>query len=234
MKSGPVKPFLLLSIRAEPEAAAEEQAAFVRCLDVGPRPTLQRRQLGPKTPLDCKLDLDDWSGILLGGGAFTGLRPRGDQVARLSDRAEADLRDLLDDVVAADFPFLGPATASARSARMRAARSTRAHPEGVGPLAVDLTDAGPARPALRRPTRPLRGVRRPQGVAVGGPRHVTVLATSATCPVQAFRVGANVYATQFHPELDLSGLCTRINIYATFGYFEPSLAADLCAAAAAR
>ena len=53
------------------------------------------------------------------------------------------------------------------------------------------------------------------------------LATSAACPVQAFRVGKNVYATQFHPELDLEGICTRIEVYKDAGYFDPSLAETL-------
>ena len=53
------------------------------------------------------------------------------------------------------------------------------------------------------------------------------LATSAACPVQAFRVGQNVYATQFHPELDLEGVCTRIEVYKDAGYFPPSEAETL-------
>ena len=48
------------------------------------------------------------------------------------------------------------------------------------------------------------------------------LASSETCPVQALRMGDNVYATQFHPELDLEGIETRIDIYAGYGYFDPS------------
>ncbi|HEX5086571.1 MAG TPA: glutamine amidotransferase, partial [Nocardioides sp.] len=47
------------------------------------------------------------------------------------------------------------------------------------------------------------------------------LAGSAACPVQAFRMGSNVYATQFHPELDLAGIITRTEAYRHFGYFEP-------------
>src|SRR3712207_8824058 len=39
------------------------------------------------------------------------------------------------------------------------------------------------------------------------------LASSPSCPVQAFRVRTRVYATQFHPELDLAGLATRIQVY---------------------
>ena len=45
--------------------------------------------------------------------------------------------------------------------------------------------------------------------------------------MQAFRVGANVYATQFHPELDLEGICTRIEVYKDAGYFDPSAAETL-------
>ncbi len=36
-----------------------------------------------------------------------------------------------------------------------------------------------------------------------------------------FRLGRNVYATQFHPELDLDGIVTRIHAYASYGYFGP-------------
>ena len=63
------------------------------------------------------------------------------------------------------------------------------------------------------------------------PEHAVLLASSAACPVQAFRVGANVYATQFHPELDVAGLCTRVDVYKHAGYFEPDQADELKAQA---
>ena len=66
-----MRPFLLLSIRAEPEAALEEEAAFRRFLEVGPE-DLVRRRLGPER-LDVRLE--EWSGIVLGGGAFTTTDP---------------------------------------------------------------------------------------------------------------------------------------------------------------
>ncbi len=59
------------------------------------------------------------------------------------------------------------------------------------------------------------------------PAAATVLATSPACPVQAFRVGRHVYATQFHPELDVAGICTRIEVYKGAGYFAPSEAEAL-------
>jgi GMP synthase (glutamine-hydrolysing) len=51
------------------------------------------------------------------------------------------------------------------------------------------------------------------------PASATLLGSSPTCPVQMFRVGTNVYATQFHPELDLDGIVLRIHAYADHGYF---------------
>ena len=49
--------------------------------------------------------------------------------------------------------------------------------------------------------------------------------------MQAFRIGSHVYATQFHPELDVAGLCTRIDVYKHAGYFEPEQAGELKAQA---
>jgi len=58
-----------------------------------------------------------------------------------------------------------------------------------------------------------------------------LLASSADCPVHAFRLGSNVYATQFHPELDVDGLSLRIDTYRDYGYFEPHEADGLVAMA---
>ena len=44
--------------------------------------------------------------------------------------------------------------------------------------------------------------------------------TGSNCPVQMFRVGENVYATQFHPEADAEELILRIKVYSNHGYFE--------------
>ena len=49
--------------------------------------------------------------------------------------------------------------------------------------------------------------------------------------MQAFRIGSRIYATQFHPELDAAGLCTRIEVYKHAGYFEPDQAGELKAQA---
>ena len=44
-------------------------------------------------------------------------------------------------------------------------------------------------------------------------------------------MGANVYATQFHPELDAVGVSTRVDVYKHAGYFHPSEADEIKALA---
>jgi GMP synthase (glutamine-hydrolysing) len=41
------------------------------------------------------------------------------------------------------------------------------------------------------------------------------------------RFGQNIYATQFHTELDEEGIAIRINIYKNHGYFSPEDAENL-------
>ena len=179
------------------------------------------------------LSLDRWSGIILGGGSFTFFRPRGREgTGRRGDKSE--LIGLLDQVVAADFPFLGACYGIGALGSHQGGTVDRSRP-GAGRPALGLTHrrrASPTRCSADVP-RDFRGVRRTQG----GPHraalaHGCTWATSAACPVQAFRVGEHVYATQFHPELDLAGVQTRIDVYSTYGYFDPSEAASLRARSA--
>ena len=221
-----MKPFLLLSIRAERPAAEDEYAAFRRFLDVDER-GLHRRQLGVD-PIG-GLSLDDWSGIILGGGSFTYSDPE-EAKAPAQHRAERELVGLLDGVVAADFPFLGACYGIGTLGSHQGGVVDRRYPEPVGPLSVTVTDAGLADPLFTGMPRDFAAYGGHKEALSELPPDAVLLATSAACPVQAFRVGSNVYATQFHPELDRTGIHTRIDVYSTFGYFDPSEAADLKAA----
>ncbi len=225
-----MRPFLLLSIRAEPAAADEEYAAFARFLDLDPA-DLVRVHLGVEPlPIQAEADLGRWSGIVLGGGAFTFSDPQESKRKR-QVRAETDLAALLDLVVAADFPFLGVCYGIGTLGSHQGGLVDRAYPEPVGAATIRLTADGLG--------DPLFAGLPPQFTAYGGhkeglstlPAGATLLATSAACPIQAFRVGKNVYATQFHPELDLAGLLTRIEVYTGHGYFEAHEVADLTARA---
>lgn len=223
------RPFLLLSIRTEERAALDEHAAFARFLGVDTA-DLPRVELGT-APLP-PIDLDDWAGIILGGGAFTASDPE-ETKSPAQLQTETDLGRLLDEVVARDYPFIGACYGIGTVGRHQGAVVDRSYPEPVGPVSVELTDAGLADPLFAGLPRAF--------AAYGGhkeaisllPDHAVALATSAAAPVQAFRVGRHVYATQFHPELDLDGILTRIAVYAHHGYFDPSEQEALAAAARA-
>ena len=223
------KPFLLLSIRTEVAAAVEEHAAFARFLDV-PQGLVRRIELGT-APLP-PLRLEDWAGIILGGGAYNASDPDSEKSAAQL-RAETDLGGLLDEVVARDFPFLGACYGIGTLGRHQGGLVDRSYPEPVGPVSVTLTADGAADPLFEDVPADFAAYGGHKEALVTPPASAVVLATSAACPVQAFRVGRNVYATQFHPELDLPGILTRIAVYAHHGYFDPSEQDALGAAAAA-
>ena len=98
-----MKPFLFLGTRAEDVVADDEYAAVLRCggLEEG---QLRRHRL-ERDPLG-EVDLDAWSGILLGGGPFNVSDPD-EEKSDAQRRAEAELAALADRVVEADFPFFG-------------------------------------------------------------------------------------------------------------------------------
>ncbi|MEZ0580517.1 glutamine amidotransferase [Nocardioides sp. MH1] len=223
------KPFLLLSIRTEERAALEEHAAFARFLGTTVA-DLPRVELGT-APLG-EVDLDAWSGIILGGGAFTASDPQEGKSPE-QVQAETDLARLLDEVVARDHPFLGACYGIGTVGLHQGAVVDRSHPEPVGPVSVELTEAGAADPLFAGLPRSFRAYGGHKEAISRLPDHAVALATSEAAPVQAFRVGRNVYATQFHPELDLEGVLTRIAVYAGYGYFDPSEQDALSAASRA-
>jgi GMP synthase (glutamine-hydrolysing) len=224
-----VKPFLFLGIRAEDLAADEEYAAMLRCtgLDEAQLRRVRLEQEALEMP-----DLDDLSGVILGGGPFQASDPD-DQKSVPQRRAEACLSALLDQVVPRDFPFLGACYGVGTLGRHQGAVVDRTYPEPIGGTFIELTAEGRRDPLFS-------GVDSPFGAYVGHkeaiyllPPNAVALATSAACPVQAFRIGTHVYATQFHPELDFDGLATRISVYRYAGYFAPEEADSVLVAARA-
>lgn len=218
-----MRPFLLLGTRAEAAAADNEYAAFLRFSGLEEhalrRVQLNHEPLGP-------LDLDDWSGILLGGGPFNASDPVAAKSATQL-RVEGELAALLDAVVARDFPFLGACYGIGTLGVHQGAVVDRTFAEPVGQVTVTLTRAGREDPLLGTLPEVFDAFGGHKEAVTALPPHAVALASSPGCPVQAFRVRTNVYATQFHPELDVEGICTRIEVYKHAGYFAPEEAESL-------
>jgi GMP synthase (glutamine-hydrolysing) len=223
-------PFLLLSIRAEDEAADDEYLAVMRFAGLGAsglrRIRLTHRPLG-------SIDLAEWSGIILGGGPYNVSDAEGAK-STTQQRVESELLPLIGRVVDGDFPFLGCCYGVGTLGSIIGATVDRTYPEPVAAVTITLTPDGRADPLFAKLPDVFDAYGGHKEGASALPSDVVRLASSSSCPVQAFRVGDNVYATQFHPELDLDGICTRIDVYKNHGYFAPETAESLKMAARQR
>lgn len=166
------------------------------------------------------LDLDALSGVFVGGGPFNASDPI-ERKSAVQRRVEAEFQALLDEIVERDFPFLGACYGVGTLGVHQGAAIDGTYAEPISVVPVTLTDAGASDPLLADlPATFEAFVGHKEAVRVLPPS-ATLLASSPACPVQMFRVGSNVYATQFHPELDVEGITTRIHAYADHGYFAP-------------
>ena len=220
-----MKPFVLMSSRAEDVAADDEYAAFLRWTGLSAEQLRRIRMEAAPLP---DLDLDDYSGVLLGGGPFNSSDPPESKSA-VQRRVEKELRSLLDRIVDRDFPFLGACYGVGTLGVHQGGIVDRAYGEPISCVRVTLTEAGLEDPVLL-------GIPAEFDAFVGHkeacsllPPTAALLATSAGCPVQMFRVKRNVYATQFHPELDVGGIVTRVHVYQHYGYFPPEEMDELVA-----
>jgi GMP synthase (glutamine-hydrolysing) len=224
-----VKPFLLLGTRAENYAADAEYRSFLRFGGLA-EGELRRIRLEAE-PLP-ELDLADYSGIFLGGSPFNSSDPQ-ESKSGVQVRVEQELGLLLDRVVAEDFPFLGACYGVGTLGRHQGAVIDSTYAESVGTVEVTLTADGAADPLLTGLPSSFAAYVGHKEACATVPASAVLLASSVTCPVQMFRVGRNVYATQFHPELDVEALVGRIDTYRHAGYFPPEEADEYMARARA-
>ena len=220
------KPFLLLQSRPEDEASDDEYQAFLTHGGIDSS-QLQRVRLDHhEYPL---IDFTQYSGILMGGGPANFAYPPEEKSSE-QQRFESYILPLMRDIVAQDVPFLGACLGVGALVTALGGQTDFAHGEPVCAVDVVLTKEAQDDPLVQGLPSTFRGfVGHKEGVS-RVPSGVMVLARSETCP-QLLRAGRNVYAAQFHPELDAAGLALRINVYKHAGYFAPEEAQDLIDAA---
>lgn len=212
-----MKPFLLLATRPEDEAADDEYAGFLQA--GGLAPTELRRVRLESAPMP-PIALAEFSGVIVGGSPFNASDPS-EKKSDVQRRVEREMGQLLDEIVAKDFPFFGACYGIGLVTKHLGGVVDGTWGERPGPTRVTLTPEGLA--------DPLFGTLAPSFDAYVGhkeactvlPDGCVLLASGDSCPVQAFRVGRNLYITQFHPELTREGLITRLRIYRHHGYFHP-------------
>ena len=221
-----MKPFLILQLRPETEAADNE---FQAILDKGGyRPEEVRRIRLDQESLPDGLRLEDFSGVIVGGGPGC-VSDAEDSKNPIEKRIEDQIMGLMPEVCAKDFPFLGCCYGMGILGHhlKPGSVSKKQYSEPVGGVDCALTDDGRNDPLMQGVPDQFRALVGHKEALQELPENAVHLVSSGPAPFQMIRTGKNVYATQFHPEADAQGFETRIHIYKHRGYFPVEKAADL-------
>ena len=218
-----MKPFLLLATRDDDEAADDEYQGFLESGALEPRDLVRvRLEAAPMPPID----LDAYSGIIVGGSPFNASDAPVTKT-EVQTRVERELGELLDEVVERDYPFFGACYGIGLLTSHLGGVVDDSYPEIAGPTRVSLTSDGETDQLFGRLEQQFDAFVGHKEACALLPQGAVLLASGSACPVQAFRIGSNVYATQFHPELSREGILTRIRIYRDNGYFAPAAYGDV-------
>ena len=219
----PSRPFLILQLRPEDDTSDHEFAAILKYGGLEASDTHRIRIEKTGIP---QLSLDDYSAVIVGGSPFDISTPEHEKHL-IQKEIETDFRRLFDEIVARDLPFLGACSGCGLLGSYLNTSISGRFGEVVGSVRVSLTEAGKSDTLLA-------GFPDQIDVLVGHkeacdktPAGATLLLCGEVCPVQMFRVGENIYATQFHPEGDCEGFTLRIHAYKHHGYFPPEEAQHL-------
>lgn len=218
-----MRPFLLLASRAEDPAADGEYHAMCRYSGLRPGDLHRVRMEAGSLPT---IDLDAYSGVIVGGSPFDSSLPDAEK-SDVQRRVERELAPLLDEIVERDFPFFGACYGVGTLGLHEGAVLDDTYAEPISPVTIRLTPEGRADPLLSDLPDAFEAYVGHKEAVRELPAHAVLLASSDACPVQMFRVEENLYATQFHPELDLDGILTRIGVYRDYGYFPPEEAGEV-------
>ncbi|MDN8548112.1 glutamine amidotransferase [Microbacterium sp. NM3R9] len=209
-------PLVYVCVRPQQVAAEAEYASFRTAMGLTTS-QLERIDL-TRDPLPADA-LTRWRGFVVGGSPYNAT-DSAETKAEAQLRLEADLARIADAAAsgetAALFTCYGIGVATAHLG----GEISRDYPEETGPTEVALTDDGRV--------DPLFGMLPPTFAALTAhkegtstlPAGAVLLATNANCPVQAYRVGTRLYATQFHPEPTPRDFTERMTVYRNDGYFD--------------
>lgn len=217
------KPVLILQLRPEDNTADSEFAALLKYGGLEEADVCRIRVEKRGIP---ELKLDDYSAVIVGGSPFDISTPK-EQKSDNQKTVEADFRKLLRDVVENDFPFLGACSGCGLLGDYLATPISTRYSEPVTCVSVELTEDGKSDPLLIGFPDRISVLLGHKEACETTPAGAILLMRGDVCPVQMFRIGNNVYATQFHPEGDSEGFRLRIAAYKDHGYFDPAEAEKL-------
>jgi GMP synthase (glutamine-hydrolysing) len=209
--------FLFISARPELDAAGPEYESVRRASGLGSG-RLEHLRLDAEALAD--LSPLRYAGVVVGGSPFNVTTPD-ERKSAVQRRVEDDLARLAERALAADHPVLFTCYGIGVLTRVLGGEVDTQYGEEASAVEITLTEAGRIdHLTAELPTRfdALVGHKEATGRL---PEGAVLLARSAGCPVQVYRAGTHVYATQFHPEVSTDDFIARARVYRHHGYFPP-------------
>lgn len=206
-------PLLYVCVRPQRDAAVAEWASFRDGLGVGDDDLVHHDLVREPLPDD----IERFAAVVVGGSPFNVTdTEKTDGQRRLERDLERLAATAIEGRTAALFTCFGIGVVT----RLLGGVVTLQHPEGTGPADIVLTDAGR--------DDELFGILSPRFEALTAhkegtdsvPPGATLLARNDACPVQAYRAGRGLWATQFHPEPTTDAFVARMRVYRDAGYFD--------------
>lgn len=206
-------PLLYVCARPQRDAAAAEWASFRDGLGVADDDLVHHDLVREALPAD----LERYAGVVVGGSPFNVTDPEKTDAQR---RLERDLERLAATAIEGGTSALFTCFGIGVVTRLLGGVVSLGYSEGTGPADISLTPAGR--------DDELFGILDPHFEALTAhkegtasvPPGATLLAENAACPVQAYRAGRSLWATQFHPEPTTEAFVARMVVYRDAGYFD--------------
>ncbi len=207
--------FLLVSTRSEEEALDNEYQTYARASGLEQSNLdLAEFDLVGLPPID----LDRYAGVFVAGSPY-GNAKRSGHLSQTQRRINNDLDALFKQVLESDTPLLATGSAMTVLANVLGGQTTSEYSELAEIVDVQLTREGMADPLFSGLPEAFPAYEGHVLSCDELPTGSIRLALSTNCPIQAFRHGENIYATQFNPELDAQAIRRQLNAYADAGYF---------------
>jgi GMP synthase (glutamine-hydrolysing) len=162
-------------------------------------------------------DLDRFAAVVVGGSPFNVTDPdKTDEQRRLERDLERLAAAAIEGRTSAMFTCYGIGVVT----RLLGGEVTLRHPEGTGPAAISLTRDGRVDELFGLLQPRFEALTAHKEAAASVPPGATLLAENDLCPVQAYRAGVGLWATQFHPEPTTDAFVARMRVYRDAGYFD--------------
>lgn len=203
---------LYVCVRPERHAADAEHCSFSRGLGIRHLPQVDLLHASLET-----VEWEQYDGFVIGGSPFNVTDADQSEEQRAVDH---DLERIAERAIEGHATALFTCYGIGVVTRMLGGSVTNEYPEQAHAAQIHITAEGKT-DVLFGPSFPMMSaLTAHKESAPRTPPGATLLATSTSCPVQAYRVGTKLYATQFHPEASPQDFAERMAVYRAAGYFD--------------